>query len=246
MIDRGTELSPQLYARVGGLLYLVIIIAGIFGEMFVRSGIVVSGDAAATANNIVASQQLWRIGIAGDLVMHMCDVALMLVFYVLLRPVNRNLALLAVLFNLVQTAVLVANKLNLLTPLFLLGSSDSLKAFAPAQLQALSYVALRTHDVGFGVGLIFFGCECLVIGYLIIRSGYLPRVLGVLMQIAGVCYLTNSFALILAPKVASTLFPAIMLPCLVAEASLCLWLLFKGVNLPQWEKRVSTRSAFNS
>ena len=94
------ETSPQVYARIGGVLYLIIIVAGIFGEMFVRDNLIVSGDATATANNIMASQLLWRIGIAGDLLMHVCDIPLMLIFYLLLRPVNKNLALLAVLFNL--------------------------------------------------------------------------------------------------------------------------------------------------
>jgi hypothetical protein len=171
-------------------------------------------------------------------VMHMCDVGLMLVFFVLLRPVNRSLALLVVLFNLVQTAVLVANKMNLLVPLFLLGDAEYLKTFSPQQLQALSYISLRAHDYGFGIGLIFFGAECIVVGYLIVRSGYFPRWIGVLMQLAGVCYLTNSFALILSPPLASRLFPFILLPPFVAELSLALWLLLKGVDLTKWPQCV--------
>src|SRR5262252_3467632 len=113
MGNRSAEISPQIYARVGGGLYLVIIVAGAAGELFIRGSSIVPGDAAATAHNIMASPSLWRAGIAGDLLMHICDVPLMLVFYVLLRPVNRNLALLAMLFVLTQTAVLVSNKLNL-------------------------------------------------------------------------------------------------------------------------------------
>lgn len=206
-----------------------------FAVIFVRGKLIVSGDVTATANNIVASPLLWRIGIAGDLIMHVCDVPLMLIFYVLLRPVNKNLALLAVLFTLVQTAVLVANKLNLLAALFLLGSADYLKTFERHQLHALSYLSLKLHDYGFGVGLIFFGCACLVVGYLIFRSGYLPKTLGVLMQIAGLCYLTNSFALLLAPAFASMMFPAILVPAFIAELCLCLWLIVKGVNVPKWD-----------
>jgi uncharacterized protein DUF4386 len=228
------EISPQLYARIGGLLYLIIIVAGLSGELFVRGAMVVSGDAAATARNIAASPLLWRIGIAGDLVMHICDVGLMLVFYVLLRPVNRNLALLALIANLVQSAMLVANKTNLLVPLFLLGDADYLKAFTLEQRQALAYISLRTHDYGFGFGLIFFGITCLDIGYLIAKSGYLPKLLGILMQIAGVSYLVNSFALILNPRLAATLFPAILLPPFVAELSVALWLVVKGVDLEKW------------
>lgn len=237
MNDHAAATSPQLYARVGGLLYLTIIVAGITGELFVRGPLVVSGDAAATAGKIMASLPLWRAAVAGDLVMHLCDVGLMLVFYVLLRPVNRNLALLAVLFNVVQSAVLVANKLNLMLPVFLLGDAAYLKAFDPEQLQALAYVAVRTHSYGFGFGLVFFGVTCVIVGHLIFRSGYLPRALGVLMQVAGVCYLVNSFALILAPALASALFPAIMLPPFVAELSLALWLLVKGVDEAGWRAR---------
>lgn len=229
--------SPQVYARVGGVLYLVIIVAGLAGQIFIRGPLVVSGDAASTAQHIAASTTLWRIGIAGDLVMHMCDVGLMLVFYVLLRPVSRSLALLAVLFNLVQTAMLVANKTNLLLPLFLLGDAPYLKAFTPEQLQALAYISLRTHDYGFGFGLIFFGAACIILGSLIVRSGYLPKTIGILMQIAGACYLANSFALILYPPLASRLFPWVLLPPFVAEASLALWLLVKGVDLPKWAEQ---------
>jgi|KBSSwiS6_1023812.scaffolds.fasta_scaffold25036_2 hypothetical protein len=237
MTDASADFSPQRYARVGGLLYLIIIVAGINGELFVRGSTIVSGDAAATARNLMTAQLLWRTGIAGDLVMHICDVGLMLVFFVLLRPVSRNLAMLAVLFNLIQTSVLVANKLTLLQPLFLLGNAEYLKAFTPQQLEALSYVSLRTHDSGFGFGLIFFGMECLVVGYLIFTSGYFPKTLGVLMQAAGVCYLTNSFALILAPALASRLFPFILLPPFIGELSMALWLLVKGVDLSRWPGR---------
>lgn len=236
MADRTVETSPQVYARIGGVLYLIIIVAGLFGEAFVRGKLIVSGDATATAHNIMASQSLWRAGIAGDLIMHVCDVGLTLIFYVLLRPVNRNLALLAAFFTLIQTAVLVANKLSLLVALFLLGNADYLKAFEPRQLYALAYLCIKSHGYGFGVGLIFFGCGCLVLGSLIFRSGYLPKTLGVLMQIAGLCYLVNSFALLLAPAFADVLFPAILVPAFLGELSLCLWLLVKGVNVSKWKE----------
>jgi hypothetical protein len=239
MANRTVETSPQVYARIGGLLYLIIIVAGILGELFVRGTLVVSGDATATANNIMASPLLWRIGVAGDLIMHICDIPLMLVFYVLLRPVNKNLALLAMLFNMVQTAVAVANKLNLLMAMFLLGDAAYLKALEPQQQHALAYLSVKTHDYGFGVALIFFGFECLVLGYLIFRSGYLPRILGVLMTVAGLGYLTNSFSLLLAPAFAAKLFPGILLPAFIAELSLCLWLLVKGVNVPKWKEMAS-------
>src|SRR5215472_2891629 len=130
--------------------------------MFVRSKLIVSGDAAATANNIITSQFLWRTGIAADLLMHICDVPLMVIFYLLLKPVNKNLALMALLFNLVQTAVLVANKLNLVVALFPLGDAAHLKSFGTQQLYTLAYFSIKAHGYGFGVGLIFFGFTCLI------------------------------------------------------------------------------------
>jgi Domain of unknown function (DUF4386) len=236
--DDPLKTSPQTYARIGGLLYLINIVAGLLGEMFVRNALVVSGDAAATAQHMLASPLLWRAGIAGDLIMQVTDVPLMLILYVLLKPVNRNIALLAMLFTLVQTAVLVANKLNLMMPLFLLADADYLKAFTPDQLHALAYLSIKAHGHGFGIGLIFFGFECLLTGYLIFKSGYLPRILGVGIQIAGLCYLINSFALILAPVFADSIFPSILVPCFFAELALCLWLLVKGVDVAKWNERL--------
>ena len=234
-----TKFLPQTYARIGGVIYLIIIIAGLFAEIFVRSKLVVSGDPAATATNILSSQLLWRVGICADLIMQVCDIPLMMIFYVLLRPINKNLALLNLLFNVVQTAVLATNKLNLLMPLFLAGDADYLKAIDPQQLQALGYLFIRLHDHGLGVGLIFFGFVCLIEGYLIFKSGYFPKTLGVLMQIAGACYLINSFAVFLSPQLAGILFPFILLPCLIAELLLALWMIIKGVNISEWEKKVS-------
>src|SRR5262245_16737523 len=153
--------SIKKIARAGGLLYLIIIVAGMFSEIFVRGKLIVSGDATATANNIMASPLLWRIGIACDVVMHVCDVPLMVILYVLLKPVNKHLALLAMLFTLIQSAVMVASKLSSLMPLFLTSNTGYMKAFEPSQLHALTYLAIRLDGYGFGVGLIFFGVTCL-------------------------------------------------------------------------------------
>ena len=238
MTVRTHEISPQRYARIAGVLYLLIIAAGIFGEIFVRGKLVVAGDATATASQIMAAPLLWRFGIAGDIIMQLCDIPVMLVFYLLFRPVHKTLALAALLFNLIQTAVLVANKLTLVVPLFLLGNADYLTAFEPAHLHVLAYLLIKTHNYGFGIGLIFFGFTCLVNGYLIFRSGYLPRIFGILMQLAGLSYLINSFALLVVPTFATLISPAILLPPFIGELALCLWLLLKGVNMEAWKKRV--------
>jgi len=227
--------SPRFHARLAGVLYLAIIFLGLFGEVFVRGKLVVSGDAAATATGILAAQPLWRAGIFGDLLMHVCNVPVTLFFYLLLRPVNKGLALLSTLFNMIQTAVLVLNKLTLLLPLFFLGDGSYLKAFSPEQLQALSYLAIKTHGYGFAIGLIYFGFACLVRGYLMWKSGYFPKALGLLLVLAGLSYLINSSAMILAPALASALFPAVLVPAFIGELSLTLWLIVKGVNLEKWE-----------
>lgn len=229
------EDSPQLYARIAGILYLLIIVAGIFGELMVRSKLIVYGDANATANNIMNSELLWRMGISADLVMQICDLPVMIILYYLLKPVSKKLALLNLSFNLIQTAVLVANKLNLLAALFFLGDAEYLKSFSPEQLHTLSYLSIKLHDFGFGIGLIFFGFVCLIEGYLLFNSNYFPKTIGVLMSIAGICYLANSFALIIAPQLSSI---ALLMPCLIAELSFSLWLIFKGVNLPIWKNSV--------
>ena len=238
MTDRAVEVSPQVYARIGGVLYLIIIVIGFCGEFFVRDKLVVSGDVTATANNIMASESLWRISIAADLILLVCAVALTLILYLLLRPVNKNLALLAVFFNLVEFPIEAASKLWLFAALFLSGNADYLKAFEPHQLHALAKISLKLHDYGFGIDLVFFGFACLIYGYLLFRSGYFPRTLGVLMAIAGLSYLTNSFTLILAPAYAATVLPILAL-ALIGELSFCLWLIVKGVNVLKWEKRAA-------
>ena len=238
MTDALLGRSTHAYARIAGVLYLFIIVAGIFNEIFVRDGLSVSGDAAATAQNILASQSVWRISIAAGVAMLVCAVVVALVLYDLLRPVSRTLALLAVFFNLVSISIEATIKLSLVAVLFLLGSPEYSKAFEPPQLHALMNVSLRLHSSGYNISLVFFGFNCLVWGYLIVRSGYFPRILGTLLILCGVCYVANSFAWFLAPAVAAKLVPAILLPCLVAEAFLCLWLIMKGVNVPKWNERV--------
>jgi hypothetical protein len=241
MAIQTVEASPQAYARVGGLLYLAIIVLGAFAEGFVATKLIAPGDPATTAHNIMAAQGLWQFSVAGDLVVVLCAVPLLWIEYLLLRPVSRQLVLLAVLFNLVSLAVEAISKLFLLVVMPTLGNADYSKAFEPQQLQALANLALKSHDIAFNIALIFFGFTCLVNGYLIFKSGYLPKFIGVLMQIAGLSYLTACFATLFAPTVADLLIPAILLPPLIGESSFCLWLLIKGVDIGKWNERVIGR-----
>ena len=238
MADRTVETSPQLYARFGGVLYLVIIVLGLFGEVFVRDRLIVSGDAAATAANIRAMESLWRFHIAAEVFLLICAVVLLLILFVLLRPVSRDLALLAVFFNLVSIGLEAAITMHLIETLFPLGSAAYLKAFGSEQLYAMSSLSLKSHSYGFGMSLIFFGCFCVIVGRLIFKSDYLPKAVGILMQITGFCYLANSFTQLLAPSLANQVFLVIMGPAFVGEATLCLWLLLKGVDVEKWEEKV--------
>ena len=233
---RSVAEAPRTYARVGGLMYLAIIFLGLFGEAMVRESVVVSGNAEATLRNLMASQMQWRLSIVGDLVMHILDVPLIVIMYYLLKPVDRLLALVATVANVVQTAVLAANKLTLIVPLLLLQKPGDIPA--STWEATLSFLAIRLHGYGFGIGLLFFGVACLVRGYLVFRSTYFPRTLGVLLALAGLAYLVNSVALLLAPAVAAKLFPAILAPALVGEGAFCLWLLVKGVDQSAWERRL--------
>ena len=227
-------------ARVGGVLYLIIIVLGALGEAVVRGSIVVPGNAIATAANLRSMEWLWRLGVAGEVVLLSCAIALAVILYVLLRRVNRDLALAAVCFNLVCIAIEGVAAVSLAAALFPLASAPYLNAFGPEQINAMVMLSVRSHTAGFGIALIFFGVECVILGYLIYQSGYMPRSVGVLMEIAGVCYVINSFALLLSPPLSSRLFPAILIPALIAELSLALWLLVKGVNAEKWDQHVHT------
>ncbi len=235
------QFSPQLYARIAGVCYLFIIILGVIGQFFVRDSLIVYGDTATTVNNIAASPSLWRAGIAGDLTMHLLDIPVMVIFYLLLKPVNNRIALLGLVFNIIQTAVLVANKLVLLVPALLLKSTEYQAAFAPEQINAQVNLLIEIHNHGLALGLIFFGFACLVYSYLIIKSGYLPKLIGVLMGIAGCSYLISCISLIIAPEVAGKVQLVLVL-CVIGELSCALWLLIKGVNLSKWKIKNSLQA----
>jgi hypothetical protein len=241
MVDHEIGTSPQVYARIGGLLYLITIVLGAVGELFVRGGIVVPGDATATAANLRSMESLWRFGIASELFLGICTIALTLILYVLLRPVSRDLALLATFFSLIAITVETAYSLQLAEALFPLANAAYLKAFTPEQLYAMASLSIEAHGVGFGIALLFFGCFFLVAGYLIFKSGYFPKAIGILYLIPGLSYLTSSFALILAPTFAGRFYFVMAGPALIGEASLCLWLIVKGVNVEKWKQQTSAQ-----
>ena len=239
MTNRISEIPLHKAARVAGLLYLTLIISGIFAEFFVRSTLIVPGDSSATANNIMASEGVFRASIAGGFIMIICDIALALIFYVLLKPVNKSLSLLAAFFRLTQASILGFNLLNLFFVLQLLSGEGYLTVFSTGQLHSLVLLFLEAHSTGYAIGLVFFGINCFILGYLIFKSGYIPKTLGILLIVASFGYLIDSFANFLLPNYESyenIFLPLVFVPAFIAELSLCLWLLVKGIKIPKIKK----------
>jgi hypothetical protein len=230
VIIRTAETSPLIYARVAGFLYLIIIVFGIFSEVFIRSDLIVSGDATTTTTNILASEWLFRLGFVADSIMLLSDVAIAVLFYVLLKPVSKTLALTAAAFRLTQAAILGLNLLNYYTAILLLSDTGYATAFEADQLNALVMLFLDMHRHGYDLGLLFFGLSSLILGYLVVKSDYFPGILGYGLIAAAVIYLTGSLTLFLFPDYVSLITPMYIVP-LIAELSFCLWLLVKGVRV---------------
>jgi len=222
--------SNKQLARLAGLLYLVLIASGMFAEVFVREALNVPGDAMATAQHIRVSEMLYRWGFVADLINLICGLPVILIFYIFFTPVNKSLTMLAIFFALISNAIIAANLLNQLTPLLYSGSEHYLASFQPNQLAALSKIALNMQEQGYAIALVFFGCYCVIIGWLIFKCSFLPRVLGILYALAGISYLVNSFTGFLSHEFANPLFPYILVPAFVGELSVSLWLLIMGVK----------------
>jgi hypothetical protein len=238
-MDFIADTSPRQLARIAGALYLINILGGAFAIGFVPATLVVSGDAAATAHNIQAHELLYRLGLAAHVVVTVTNVPLAVIFYELFRVVNRRLALLDACFILVATAIEAAGLLNQFAPLALLGSGPYASAVPATQLQVLAYLSVDLSGIGYSVHTVFFGFDILCMVYLVLRSRFVPRAVGVLLAVDGVAYLVYSFANLVAPGFAAQLVPWIQLPALIGEGSLCLWLLVVGLDVERWKERAS-------
>lgn len=220
-------------SRLTGVLYLIIIATGMFAEFFVRANLIVSSDASATTNNIIASESLFRLNIFSDLVMIICDVGLAILFYLLLKPVSKPLALLASFFRLAQATSLGVNLLNMFFVLQLISGANYLAVLEPNQLQAFIMMFLESHSTGYTLALVFFGFNLIILGVLMYKSGYFPKTLGVMIIIAASAYLLDAFAKILLINYNSyqeIITVAVLAPAFIGELALCLWLLFRGVE----------------
>ncbi len=219
------EASSPRKDRIPGAVYLVYFLTAFSGMFFIR-GLVVPGDAAATATNILAHESSFRLGLAVGLIATVCYIAVTALFYNMFKPVSKNLSLLAAFFSLVGCAIQAFGSLFQLAPLVVLGGNQYLSVFKVEQLQALVLMFLQLYTQSAYISLVFFGLYCLVIGYLIFRSTFLPRILGALMAFAGLGWLT-----FLSPALGNYLVPYNEFLGGLAEGSLMLWLLVMGVNV---------------
>ena len=228
-------MSPNRKARIAGLLYVICIASGFCAEFFVRDKLIAYGDAVLTATNILASPSLYRWGFLADLVSFTSGIMTSVIFYDLFRIVSRPVARFSLAFAVASNTVSLAASIFCYAPLHILNGAGYLQSFTPAQLQSLALLSIRLYQFAFSVNLALFSFDCFATSYLIYKSTFLPRALGVLFGIGGACYLYNSVVYFTPPGAIPDLFPFIYLPSLAAEASLALWLLAVGVNAAKWQ-----------
>jgi hypothetical protein len=235
MTDRIREASPRFKARMAGVFQLLEGLTATYGEVIVLGKVVVAGDAAATASNILGHERLFWLGFVLSLIGVAFHIAWALLMYELLKPVNKSLSLLAAFVILVGCAIQALASLLYLAPLLILQGGSSLSAFTAEQLQALALLFLKLNQYAFNIDLVFYGIWCVLTGYLIFRSTFLPRILGVLLAIGGLGYATYLY-----PPLAYYLFvPYIASAAALGEIPLELWLIVRGVNVQRWKEQAS-------
>jgi len=236
VVANSRDPAPQFQARLAGAIALITATSGF--AVFVRGKLIAFNDAAVTAQNILASESLYRWAFVGDVVA-LLYIAYILLLYNIFKPVNRNCSLLAAFFGLVGSAMASILCLLEVAPLVILKEAPSPGAFTVQQSQVLALTFLRLHSEGYTISMVLFGSYNLLIGYLIVRSTFLPRILGLLLGLSGVCYLFNSFAYFLSPPFAATLMPYILIPG-ASELLLALWLVVFGINIQRWHEMAGT------
>jgi hypothetical protein len=234
MMERIGKSSLQFQARFAGVFSLLTILTGIFAGGYVSGRLVVSGDAAATATNIMMHQGLFQLGFAVYLIEMACNVAMTALFYDLLKPAGWSVSLVAAFLGLTGCVIKTFSRVFFIAPLFILGGAHYLSVFSTEQLQALALLFLRVNDRGAAIALVFFGFYAVLTGYLIIRSTFLPRILGVLSVLGGLGWLTFLY-----PPLGSRLFLYIVGVALFGAASQIFWLLVFGVNEQRWKEQAS-------
>jgi hypothetical protein len=228
-----TAAQANAYARTAGILLFVSLLAGSFGEFYVPSATIVSGNPLATGHNIAASEPLFRQGFAAYLVEAVCDTALAFLLYALLRPVDKYLSLMAAFFRLIATATFGAAELFYLGALVIVKSGSTMTAFSAGQVSNLAGLSMNLYGFGGSALVVFYGIGSLIFGILMYRSWYFPKWLGALLALGGLCFVVRSFLLVLAPDVESSYF---VLPMLLAMLAIAFWFTIKGVD-ERWVTR---------
>lgn len=228
--DAAHVATLQRYARAAGVAMLLSIVFGFLGEMYLPGRIIVSGDAAATAANVRGNPMLFRLTFASYLVEGICDVALSVFFYILLKPVNRNLALLSAFFGIVSTVTFAVAQSSFFAASLILRETGGMTAFTLEQREALAFLGVRIAGMIAWLFLCMYGIASMIRGYLIARSGYLPWIIGILLMIGGAGFFLRSITYILAPSLST---PLLLLPMALAGIPLMAWLLFRGLRGPE-------------
>jgi hypothetical protein len=223
-------ISNKSLARIAGFCYLVVIATGLFSEVFVRQTLRVSNDALTTAHNIQTNEMLFRCGFVADLINFVVGIPTVLILYHFFKKSNKIPLQVALALVIIQTAIIAVNLLYQITPLLLLANDTYLNTFQKSQLATLSLLSLNIQSQGYAVGLVFFGFYCVLIGFVIYKTNAMPRVIGVLYALAGLCYLINSFTMFLSKGFANPVFVYLAIPIFIGELSVCLWLLIKGID----------------
>jgi hypothetical protein len=236
MTTRTTKTSPRVYARIAGVLYLILFILGPFAFFLGRTSVVVPGDATATAANVMASESVFRIGMVAESVIVLIEIVLAAILYVLLRPVSQPLSLAAAFARLAEAIVQAVNLLTSVPALLLLAGAGYLTVFEPDQLDALVLLFLDTNAFMILVWGLIFGFHLLLLGYLVYKSGFWPRILGILLVIGSLGYLAQSYGHLLWPQY-DDILATIVLVAVPAELAFTVWLLWKGVDVEKWEER---------
>ncbi|HEY2361959.1 MAG TPA: DUF4386 domain-containing protein [Candidatus Angelobacter sp.] len=230
--------SLRSLTTTAGLLYLLTILTGIFSAGYATGRLVVNGDAAATAANILAHRGLFQLAFAVYLVEMACQIAITALFYELLKPAGRSVSLVAAFLGLAGSIIKTFSRVFFIAPLFILGGGHYLSVFSAEQLQALSLLFLKVNDRGAGIALVFFGFYAILTGYLIIKSTFLPRLLGAVSLLGGLGWLTFLY-----PPLGGRLFPFLAIFAILGAAALIVWLLAFGVNEQRWREQARAEAA---
>jgi hypothetical protein len=223
-------MSPNATARLAGLLYLVLIFLGVFAQFGVRNSLIVPDDAAMTINNILANDWLFRLGFVADMAMMTVYFFLVMVLYNLFKAFGSFAALLMVLSVVISTAIMMLNMLHHFAALILLSQADYLAVIESSTLHALAIFFLDLHKYGYICAQVFFGIWLFPLGYLGYKSGYIPRIMGIMLMLACIAYLIDFVLIFLAPSYQELFYPAYSIITAGAEFSFCLWLLIMGAN----------------